>query len=172
MKVWDVLRAKGARLGGTTHQSTADECPHPLMTSAVKWTERKSESGPYSKERVSKSDARQTWGDVLLRPDEGVGAKVGDAHLGVDQRRSVGSNVLDPCWRAARFGLLGEVKVREHDVASMMKKDVCSFEVEVSTVRAWPASRRGGRDVLSGLRSRYMNPIRCRYSRAATTSAA
>lgn len=64
-----------------------------------------------------------------LGPDERVGAEVGDAALGVDERDAVGREELDAggCTaKAVRVGLLGQVEVREHDVARLVQEDVCA----------------------------------------------
>lgn len=65
--------------------------------------------------------------DVLLRPDERVGAEVGDARLCVDGRQRVraGPVLADDHGRfAARVRLFGEVEVGKHDVAGLVEQDV------------------------------------------------
>ena len=70
---------------------------------------------------------------------------------------------------ATRSGLLGEIKVRKHDVAGLMKQNVCDARMSAQVICAIPLN---SRNVLSGFKSRYIKPIKCRYSNAAVTSAA
>ena len=70
--------------------------------------------------------------DVLLRPDERVGAEVGDAYLRIDERGTVGRHVLDPRRCATGFGLLRKVKVGKHDVAGLMEENVCASRISRS----------------------------------------
>ena len=70
---------------------------------------------------------------------------------------------------ATRAGLLGKIEVRKHDVAGLMKQNVCDARMSAQVICAIPLN---SRNVLSGFKSRYIKPIKCRYSNAAVTSAA
>ena len=105
-------------------------------------------------------------GDVLLGADERVGAEVGDARLGVHhgQGRLAGARPRDDHGgHAAGVRLLGQVKVRQHDVAALVQQDVFGLEVavdEAHEVQVLERSRHLGRvepgvvleDALAGAR--------------------
>jgi hypothetical protein len=64
-----------------------------------------------------------------FRPNKRVRPKVRNATLRIDERHSIRRHHFDACWSTSetgRVGLLGEVEVGKHDVASFMEEDVCA----------------------------------------------
>lgn len=73
--------------------------------------------------------------DVLFRAHERVGPKIGDAGFGIDGGERGGrvpASCRDHCRGTARPRLLGKVKVRQHDMARLVQKDVLRLQITVN----------------------------------------